>query len=186
MWPRLLWLHSADAGAAPKGVDRWCVGGWVQLQNNKKKKRKGEEIMKEKYCHKNSKTVKVQCAQGLCGFVCTSHHSLSLPGLLHCLISSLITFLSFYRPHCFCGCTHGDAHMHRSSMCFLLFFLPFLYSLGITSTLINITGSNIPFPFLAPPLLFHHLPLPYLLSASVFVPAGLTYLSSFQKTHIIV
>lgn len=64
---------------------------------------------------------------------------------------------------------------------FSSFFLPFLHSLGITSTLINITALNIPFPFLVTSLLFHHLPLPYLLCASVFVPAGLTSLSSYTK-----
>lgn len=77
---------------------------------------------------------------------------------------------------------HTGTHTCTVPPCvFSSFFLPFLHSLGITSTLINITALNIPFPFLVPPLLFHHLPLPYLLCASVFVPAGLTSLSSCRK-----
>lgn len=167
-------------GLVWKGADRWCVGGCVQLQ----KRKKGTRSWK--------KNIAIKIAQNCKVTVCTRPLWLRLylpllpvcPGLLHCLISTLITTLSFYRPHYFCGCTHGDAHMHRSSVCFLLFF----------SSLASLPGHHLDFDQ------HHSLEHPFPLSCSSFAvspssPAvplvclclcscGFTIPQFLQKTYI--
>lgn len=162
-----------------KGADRWCVGGCVQLQKGKKK---GTRSWK--------KNIAIKIAQNCEVTVCTRPLwlRLYLPLLPVCAWPPPLSYLYFDHYSFFLQTslllwlhTRGRTHAPFLRVFSLHFFLAFLHSLGITLTLINITALNIPFPFLVLPLLFHHLPLLYLLCASVFVPVGLPSLSCWRK-----
>ena len=86
MWPCLLWLRSADAGAARKGADRWCVGGCVELEKiNKKGKRSWK------------KSIAIKIAANSKGTVCTRPLRLRpyLPLLPVSAQSPLLSYLLF-------------------------------------------------------------------------------------------
>lgn len=155
------------------------VGVYMHLQGEKRK-----EIMKEKHSHKDSaQNNKVaMCTQALWLWLYLPLFPVSPPCLLHRFISPLITALSFYRPHSFCGSTRTQT----LSVCFLLLsFFPSLpgyhldfdlhhrlahpFPLSCSSFAVDLSSSPV------------HLMSLYLCSCG-FLPL-LTYLSFLIWTH---